>query len=218
MNKSLIRILCAVCALTLFVSVGLAEAAPKTELIVFAAASMTETLTQLKAVYEAEHPDVSIIYNFDSSGTLKTQIESGAECDVFISAVGSGGTLTGAARYLLEKKPDIRIVAVEPEESPVLSGGPAGTHGIQGIGAGFVPDVLDVSLISEIITVPTKVAILAARKFIAVEGAFVGISSGAAVAAAAKLAVKEEYEGKNIVLICPDSADRYYGTALFDNE
>ena len=138
--------------------------------------------------------------------------------DVFISAVGSGGTLTGTARYLLEKKPDIRIVAVEPEESPVLSGGPAGAHGIQGIGAGFVPDVLDVSLISEIITVPTKVAILAARKFIAVEGAFVGISSGAAVAAAAKLAVKEEYEGKNIVLICPDSADRYYGTALFDNE
>ena len=86
MNKCLIRILCAFCALTLFASVGLTEAAPKTELIVFAAASMTETLTQLKTIYEAEHPDVTIIYNFDSSGTLKTQIESGAECDVFISA------------------------------------------------------------------------------------------------------------------------------------
>ena len=86
MNKSLKRILCVLCALMLFISVGLAEAAPKTELIVFAAASMTETLTQLKDVYEAEHPNVTIVYNFDSSGTLKTQIESGAECDVFISA------------------------------------------------------------------------------------------------------------------------------------
>ena len=86
MNKRFIRILCALCVLTLFTGAGLAEAAPKTELIVFAAASMTETLTQLKDIYEAEHPDVTIIYNFDSSGTLKTQIESGAECDVFISA------------------------------------------------------------------------------------------------------------------------------------
>ncbi len=142
--------------------------------------------------------------------------QTGERIDVLVAGVGSGGTITGCARFLKEKNPNIRIVAVEPAESPLLSGGLPSPHGIPGIGANFVPKILDLAIIDEIIPVPSKVAVSAAKKFVASEGALVGISSGAALAAASKLAVDPSYEGKKIVCICPDGGDRYYSTALFD--
>ncbi len=141
--------------------------------------------------------------------------QSGGLIDVLVAGVGSGGTITGCARYLKEKNPDIRIVAVEPAESPILSGGEPGPHDIPGIGANFVPKLLDLAVVDEIIPVPSQIAVSAAKKFVAAEGALVGISSGAALAAASKLAVREEYAGKKIVCICPDGGDRYYSTELF---
>ena len=135
--------------------------------------------------------------------------------DVFISAVGTGGTLTGSARYLKKKNPKIRIVAVEPASSPVLSGGKAGAHGIQGIGAGFIPKVMDLNLVDEVLTVTEEEAYEAARAFAKTEGILVGISSGAALAAATRLAKKSEYQGKRIVVVLPDTGERYLTTPLF---
>ena len=135
--------------------------------------------------------------------------------DIFVASVGTGGTLTGTGTFLKEKNPAIRVVAVEPEESPLLSKGHAGPHGIQGIGANFIPDLLDQSIYDEISTVKTEDAIRTSKKMAKKEGILVGISSGAALCAALRLAVKEENEGKTIVAILPDSGDRYYSTALF---
>ncbi len=135
--------------------------------------------------------------------------------DVFISAVGTGGTLTGSARYLKKKNPKIRIVAVEPASSPVLSGGKAGAHGIQGIGAGFIPKVMDLNLVDEVLTVTEEEAYEAARDFAKTEGILVGISSGAALAAATRLAKKSQYQGKRIVVVLPDTGERYLTTPLF---
>jgi len=135
--------------------------------------------------------------------------------DVFVAGVGTGGTLTGAGQYLKEQKPDVHIVAVEPESSPVLSQGHGGAHKIQGIGAGFVPEVLDTSVYDEVFPVANEDAFTAARLLAKKEGISVGISSGAALHAAMTLAADPAYEGKTIVALLPDSGDRYYSTALF---
>ena len=136
--------------------------------------------------------------------------------DIFVAGVGTGGTLSGVGRYLKEQKSDIQVVAVEPAESPVLSGKEAASHGIQGIGANFVPDALDRSVIDEILTVATDDAIAAARILPKTEGVLVGISSGAALAAAATLAKRDENAGKKIIALLPDTGERYLSTALFE--
>ena len=135
--------------------------------------------------------------------------------DVFVAGVGTGGTLTGVGEYLKSKKPDIKVVAMEPASSPVLSQGKAGAHKIQGIGAGFVPDVLNTKIYDEILTVENEDAFATAKLLAKKEGVLVGISSGAALYAAIQLAKRPENEGKTIVTLLPDSGDRYYSTALF---
>ena len=135
--------------------------------------------------------------------------------DVFVAGVGTGGTLTGVGEYLKSKKPDIKVVAMEPASSPVLSQGKAGAHKIQGIGAGFVPDVLNAKIYDEILTVENDDAFATAKLLAKKEGVLVGISSGAALYAAIQLAKRPENEGKTIVTLLPDSGDRYYSTALF---
>jgi cysteine synthase A len=136
--------------------------------------------------------------------------------DAFVSGVGTGGTITGVAQVLKPRKPGLKIIAVEPEDSPVLSGGQPGPHKIQGIGAGFVPAILDRGLIDEILTVGNQTAFETARLVARLEGIPVGISSGAAVAAAVELGLRPSFKGKNIVLIIPSFAERYLSTALFD--
>lgn len=136
--------------------------------------------------------------------------------DYFVSGVGTGGTITGVGRYLKEKKSDVKVVAVEPYSSPVISEGRAGKHGIQGIGAGFIPETLDVSVIDEVITVKDEDAFKLGKTISGTEGFLVGISSGAALQAAIGIAKREENDGKNIVVILPDSGDRYLSTTMFD--
>ena len=138
--------------------------------------------------------------------------------DILVAGVGTGGTVTGTGQYLKSKKADVKVVAVEPAGSPVLSKGTAGAHKIQGIGAGFVPDVLDTGVYDEIITVENQDAFATGRKIGHKEGVLVGISSGAAVWAAIELAKRPENEGKNIVVILPDTGDRYLSTPLFAEE
>ncbi len=135
--------------------------------------------------------------------------------DVFVAGVGTGGTISGVGKYLKEQNEDVKIVAVEPATSPVLSEGKAGAHKIQGIGAGFVPEVLDTTIYDEIITIDNEECFVEGRRFGRTEGALVGISSGAALKAAVKLSKRDEYKGKNIVVLLPDSGDRYLSTPLF---
>ena len=135
--------------------------------------------------------------------------------DIFVAGVGTGGTLSGAGRYLKEKNPAIRVVAVEPAASPVLSGGPAGPHGLQGIGAGFVPEALDTSVYDEVVTVEDREAMAAGRALARTEGVLAGISSGAALHAALQVARRAESRGKTVVVPLPDTGDRYLSTALF---
>lgn len=137
------------------------------------------------------------------------------QVDILVSGVGSGGTITGAGRYLKEKNPAMRVVAVEPADSPVLSGGTAGPHKIQGIGAGFVPETLDTAVYDDIITVKNDDAFALGRQIAGTEGFLVGISAGAAVWAAVELAKRPDNAGKHIVVILPDSGDRYLSTDLF---
>ena len=137
------------------------------------------------------------------------------QVDIFVAGVGTGGTVTGVGRYLKSQNPNVKIVAVEPADSPLLSRGVAGSHGIQGIGANFVPEVLDRSLIDEVLPVKTEDAYAAARNFGRTEGVLVGISSGAALWAAGELARMPENKGKTIVALLPDSGERYLSTALF---
>lgn len=144
--------------------------------------------------------------------------QTGGDVDIFVAGVGTGGTITGAGEYLKEKNPEIQIVAVEPEDSPVLSEGKSGAHKIQGIGAGFVPDILDTDLYSEVIRVSNDDAFEEGRRFGRSEGILVGISSGAALKAADELAKRPENKGKKIVVILPDSGDRYLSTALFNED
>lgn len=138
--------------------------------------------------------------------------------DIFVAGVGTGGTITGVGEYLKEQNPNIKIVAVEPAGSPVLSKGTPGPHKIQGIGAGFVPDVLNTKIYDEVIAIENADAFTEGRRFAVSEGALVGISSGAALKAATILAAREENKGKNIVVLLPDSGDRYLSTALFDDK
>ena len=136
--------------------------------------------------------------------------------DIFVAGVGTGGTITGTGEYLKEQNPDVRIVAVEPAGSPVLSKGTAGPHGIQGIGAGFVPEVLNTEVYDEVLTIENEEAYEEGRRFATTEGALVGISSGAALKGAVMLAQRPENKGKNIVVLLPDSGDRYLSTPLFN--
>ena len=138
--------------------------------------------------------------------------------DIFIAGVGTGGTLTGTGEYLKSQNPKIKIIAVEPAGSPVLSAGKSGAHKIQGIGAGFVPEVLNTQIYNEVFTVKDEDAFAAARLTGTLEGFLVGISSGAALHASIETAKREENKGKNIAVILPDTGERYLSTALFDNE
>lgn len=171
-----------------------------------------------------EIPDSFIAGQFDNPANAKAHYKStgpeiyeatDGKADFLVSAIGTGGTITGTGQYLKEKIPGIKVVGVEPQSSPVLSKGISGKHGIQGIGAGFVPKVLDTDIYDEIICVSDDEAFETGRMMAQKEGVLCGISSGAAVCAALKLASREENEGKNIVVILPDTADRYMSTALF---
>lgn len=135
--------------------------------------------------------------------------------DAFVAGVGTGGTVSGVGRYLKEKNPDIKVFAIEPAASPVLSEGHGGAHKIQGIGAGFIPDTLDTKIYDEVIAVPNEAAFEAGNKIAKTEGILVGISSGAALWAAQQIAAREEFKGKNIVVLFPDTGERYLSTALF---
>lgn len=134
---------------------------------------------------------------------------------MFVAGVGSGGTISGVGGYLKKKKPNVRVIAVEPASSPVLSGGKAGAHQLQGIGAGFVPKALDTELYDEIFPIENEDAFAASKLLAKKEGLLTGISSGAALHAAIQLAKRPEYQGKTIVALLPDSGDRYYSTPLF---
>ena len=152
--------------------------------------------------------------HYDTTGP-EIWADTEGKVDYFVAGVGTGGTLSGVGKYLKEQNPNVKVIAVEPETSPLLSKGQAGPHKIQGIGANFVPETLDKEIYDEIIAVPNDEAILTARKAAKQEGFLIGISSGAALYAAIELAKRPENKGKTIVALLPDSGDRYYSTPLF---
>lgn len=154
--------------------------------------------------------------HYDTTGP-EIYEDTDGEVDIFVAGVGTGGTITGVGEYLKEKNPDIKIVAVEPANSPILSGGKAGPHGLQGIGAGFVPEILNTQIYDEIITVNEEDAYESGRLMGRSEGLLVGISSGAALSAAIKIASRPENEGKTIVVLLCDTGSRYLSTPMFEN-
>lgn len=156
------------------------------------------------AHYKTTGPEIWV----DTDGTV----------DIFVAGIGTGGTITGTGRFLKEKNPNIKIFAVEPADSPLLSQGRAGAHGLQGIGANFVPKILDTDIYDEIITVTTEQAYAAARLTVKTQGILIGISSGAALHAAAELAKRPENSGKRIVVLLPDGGERYLSTSLFEED
>ncbi|MBO5241523.1 MAG: cysteine synthase A [Lachnospiraceae bacterium] len=169
-------------------------------------------------------PGAMILGQFDNPANAQAHRETtGPEIweqtegkvDIFVAGVGTGGTITGVGEYLKSRNPAVKVVAVEPSDSPVLSGGVAGPHGIQGIGAGFVPSLLNTSVYDEVITVSSEDAFAQGRQLARTEGVLVGISSGAALWAAGQLARRPENKGKNIVVLLPDSGDRYLSTPMF---
>lgn len=173
---------------------------------------------------QAETPDSIIAGQFENPAnpaahkkTTGPEIweDTDGEVDIFVAGVGTGGTITGTGEYLKEKKPEVKIVAVEPASSPVLSEGVSGPHKIQGIGAGFVPETLNTSIYDEIIKVENEDAFETGKYLAAEEAILAGISSGAALYAAIQLAKREENKGKTIVVLLPDNGDRYYSTPLF---
>lgn len=173
---------------------------------------------------EKSIPGAVILGQFDNTANPAAHVattgpeiweDTDGQVDIFVAGVGTGGTLTGIGTYLKSKNPEIKIVAVEPADSPVLSGGQAGSHKLQGIGAGFVPSILDTQIYDEIITVTTEDAYEAGRLMAQKEGVLVGITSGAALHAATRLAKRPENAGKTIVALLPDSGDRYLSTPMF---
>lgn len=161
-----------------------------------------------------ENPD-NVSAHYKTTGP-EIWADTDGKVDVFVAGVGTGGTITGTGRYLKEKNPDIKIIAVEPKDSPFLSEGRAGAHGLMGIGAGFVPSILDTDIYDEIITVSTEEAYAASKKTVKTEGILVGISSGAALHAASVIASRPENAGKRIVVLLPDGGERYLSTPMFD--
>lgn len=159
--------------------------------------------------------EANVKAHFETTGPEIWQ-DTEDEIDIFVAGVGTGGTLTGTAKYLKLKNPDVKIVAVEPKKSPLLSGGEAGPHGLQGIGANFIPDILDKSLIDEVFAVCEDEAYSVCRELSRCEGYLVGISSGAALFAASELAKRAENAGKRIVVLLPDTGERYLSTGIFD--
>ena len=172
----------------------------------------------------ASNPDAMLVQQFKNLAnpdihrrTTGEEIwaDTNGKVDVFITGVGTGGTITGTAQVLKSRKPGVKIIAVEPEDSPVLSGGKPGPHKIQGIGAGFIPDILQKELIDEVITIGNETAFVTSRKLAKLEGLPVGISSGATIAAALEVGARPEMKGKTIVVIAASSAERYLSTDLF---
>ncbi len=185
---------------------------------------MTEAVRKAEQLV-AEKPNAFMPQQFNNPANPQIHRETTAKeiwtdsdgmVDILVAGVGTGGTITGCGQVLKQKKEDLKVVAVEPKDSPVLSGGEAGPHKIQGIGAGFVPEVLNVEIIDEIIQVTNEDAVETARRLGAKEGILAGISSGAAMWAAVQLSQRPECEGKTIVVILPDTAERYISTEMFN--
>ncbi len=178
------------------------------------AEEILETTPGAVMAQQFQNPANPAIHRATTAEEIWTDTEG--QVDVFVAGVGTGGTITGVGQVLKERRPGVRIVAVEPDASPVLSGGQAGPHKIQGIGAGFVPPSLDRSVIDEVVRVANDTAFRLSREAASLEGLPLGISSGAALAAAYEIGARPEMEGKTLVVVLPSSAERYLSTALFD--